>query len=52
MGVDRIGEGSDRASEGQAAGVMGPVLQWGLWQGMEPGVVQWIQGTRLDLTRI
>ena len=38
MGVDRIGEIGERASEGQAAGVMGQVLQRGLWQGKEPGV--------------
>ena len=34
MGVDRIGEIGDRASEGQAA----RVLHWGLWQGKEPGM--------------
>jgi hypothetical protein len=47
MGVDRIGEVGDWASEGQAAGVHGQDLQQGLWQGLEQGM-----GTRLVLTRI
>ena len=38
MSVDRIGEVGDRASEGHAAGVLGQVLQWDLWQGKEPEV--------------
>ena len=51
MGVDRIGEIGERASEGQAAGVMGQVLQRGLWQGNEPGVGRGGRGTRLVLTK-
>ena len=45
-GVDGIGEVDDRASEGQAAGVYGQVLQRDLWQGKEPGMGR---GTRLVL---
>jgi hypothetical protein len=49
--VNRIGEVGDRASEEQAAGGMGQVLQQGLWQGNEPGVIQGGWGTRLVLKR-
>ena len=41
MGMNRVGEICDRASEGQA-------LQWGVWQGMRCG----IQGLRLVLTSV
>ena len=53
MGVNRIGEVGDRASEGEAAGVygMGQVLLQSLWLGKEPGVEQGGRGTRLVLTR-
>ena len=51
MGVDGIGEVGDRASEGQAAGVYGQVLQQSLWQGKEPWVERGGRGTRLVLTR-
>ena len=37
MGVDRIGEVGDRASEGQPAGVYGAGFKQGLWQAKEHG---------------
>ena len=51
MGVGRIGDVGDKASEGQAAGVYGAGFTVGLWQGKEPGVGQGGWGTRLVLTK-
>ena len=45
MGVDRIDELHDIASEGQAADCMGQILQCDLWQGREPGM--WGPGLKL-----
>jgi hypothetical protein len=44
MGVDRIGEVGERASEGQATGLYGAGFTTGLWQGKEPGVRRGKQG--------
>ena len=38
MGVDGIGEVSDRVVKDRLLGCMGQVLQQGLWQGTEPEV--------------
>jgi hypothetical protein len=49
--VDRISEVDDRTSEGQGAGMYGTFLHQALWQGKEPGIGSWGQGSKLVLMR-